>query len=162
MPVPHVATERRSDEPMWAIRVMVEAYLKRNHAFFAQIETLDNVMLLPIPEVQVVTVFVRSHIFQVEAFRKRIRRSPSTAHHHIVAWLIPVVIVEAHALSVLFPTACNIELLVEQKETARTIALTVSEHRDHNVTVVLLRDLAQKHLAFFEPSALYLLGSCHV
>src|SRR4051812_47377774 len=94
MPVPHVATERRSDEPMRAIRVMVEAYLKRNHAFFAQIETLDNVMLLPIPEVQVVTVFVRSHIFQVEAFPKCIRSSPSTAHHHIGAWLIPVVIVE--------------------------------------------------------------------
>jgi hypothetical protein len=36
---------------MGAVRVMVEAYLKRNQAFLTQINTLDNFVLVPIPEV---------------------------------------------------------------------------------------------------------------
>src|SRR5947209_10217443 len=135
MPVPHVTAERCPHEAMRTIRIMVEAYLERNQTFFAKFNTLHNFMLLPIPEVQMVTVFASSHIIQVEAFGKRIGRSPFAADHHIMPWLVPVVIVVVHALSFLLPTTCNVEILIEQQETTGTIALPVAQHRNHNVPI---------------------------
>src|SRR6266446_7683692 len=92
-------------------------------------------MLLPVPEVQVMTVLPSCDIVQIEAFRVGSRGCPFTADHDIVAWLVPEVIIVAHPLGLVFPTARNVELLVEEQKTARSVALLVTEHRDHNLTI---------------------------
>src|SRR5690349_19975235 len=92
-------------------------------------------MLLPVPEVQVVTVLPLSDIIQIEAFGIRIRRCPFTADHDIVARLVPEVIIVVHALGFVFPTPRYFEFLVKQQETTRRIALLVTEHRDHHMTI---------------------------
>src|SRR5215469_4304144 len=135
MPVPHVATEGRSDEPMRTIRIMVEAYLERHQAFLAELKTLDNLMLLPVPEMQMVAVFARRHIVQIEAAPKGLGGRPLAADHHIVAWLIPVVIVEVHPLRAVFPAAYNVEPLVEEQKPTGAIAFPVTQHRDQNVAI---------------------------
>ena len=52
-----------------------------------------------------------------------------------MAWLVPVVIIKAHAISFVFPAACNIELLVEQQEAPRAFTLAIAKHGDHNIAI---------------------------
>src|SRR5262245_31895348 len=82
-----------------------------------------------------VTISASSHIIEVEAFGKRHRCSPFTADHHIMAWLIPEVIVVVHAIRILFPMADNVKPLIQQEKSSGTIATLVTEHRDHNGTI---------------------------
>src|SRR5207302_9149178 len=56
VPVPHVATACGPNEAGGAVRIMMEAHLQRDQSFLTQIDTLHEFMLLPVPEVQVVTV----------------------------------------------------------------------------------------------------------
>ena len=98
MPVKHVAAEGCPDKAMVTVRVMVEAHLQGNQTFLTQVKSLDMGMLVPIPEVQLVSVLASSYIIQVETVDKCLGGRPFTTHHYIVTWLIPVVIVEVHAL----------------------------------------------------------------
>ena len=135
VPVPHVATECGPNEAVGAVRIMMEAHLQRDQSFLTQINTLNELMLLPVPEVQVVTVLPNCDIIQIEAFGIGVRRCPFTADHHIVARLVPEVIVVVHALVFVFPTTSYVELLVKQQETTGSVALLVTEHRYHHMTI---------------------------
>src|SRR6266516_1740299 len=135
VPVPHIATECGSDEAVGAVRIMVEAHLQWDQSFLTQINTLDEFMILPVPEVQVVTVLPTRDIIQIEAFGIGVRRCPFTADHDIVTRLVPEVIVVVDTLGFVFPTPRYVELLVKQQETTGSVALLITEHRDHNMTI---------------------------
>src|SRR5438034_8887199 len=135
VPVPHVTTECSHNEAGGAVRIMMEAHLQRDQSFLTHINTLNEFMLLPVPEVQVVTVLPTGDIIQIEAFAIGGRRCPFTADHDIVARLVPEVIVVVHTLGFVFPTTRYVELLVKQQETTGSVALLITEHRDHNMTI---------------------------
>ena len=104
----------------------MEAYLQRDHPILTQVYILDDLMTIPIPEVQLAAIFSGSHIFQVETAKIGIGCAKLATHHDIVARLIPEVIVIAHSIGFLLPTPGNIEILIQQKESAGAIALTIA------------------------------------
>src|SRR5436309_1655816 len=135
MPVPHVTTQSCPYKAMGAIGIVMETHLQRDQAILTQIDGLLNLMGIPIPEMQLATILPSGDIVEIEALRERIRRSPLAAHHRIVPGLIPEIVIIAHRLSFLLPTPGNVELLVKQQEPTRAIALSVAQHRNHNLTI---------------------------
>jgi hypothetical protein len=52
-----------------------------------------------------------------------------------VAGLVPEVVVDGHAVAVVFPAAGDIEVLVQQQKPARRSAFAIAEHGDHDLAV---------------------------
>src|SRR5438874_2517844 len=111
---------------MRAVRIVMEADLQWDHPILTQVHILHDLMTIPIPKVQLATIFSGSHILQIETSIIGIRCAKLATHHDIVARLIPEVIVVAHTISFLLPTSCNIEILIQQQETTGAIALTIA------------------------------------
>src|SRR5437763_16076167 len=127
VPVPHAATECSPNKAVSTFRIMVEAYFQRNHhSLITQVYTLVNLMTRPIPEVQLATILSGRHILQVETAIIGIGCAKFTAHHHIMTWLIPEVIVVAHTISPLLPPSCHVERFIKQQEATRAIALLIA------------------------------------
>src|SRR5579875_268246 len=92
-------------------------------------------MFLPIPEVQPSPVLTGSDIFQVESLGIGIGSAPFAADHNVMARLVPEVIVETHAIGLVFPAPRDVEILVEQQEAPGSLALAIAKHRDHHMTI---------------------------
>jgi hypothetical protein len=60
---------------------------------------------------------------------------PLAADHHVVARLVPVVVVVLHAVHLVFPAPGDVEVRVQEQEAARPVALRVAEHGNHDVPV---------------------------
>src|SRR5207248_3447660 len=83
--VPQGAGERRPCEGMRALRVVMEADLQGYQTILPQIDALCELMLLPIPEVQSMPIFIRSHILQVEPRLIGLDSRTLGADHDVVA-----------------------------------------------------------------------------
>ena len=132
MPMPNRARQSRADEAVRARRVVMKADFQRNQTRFAQIETLRDPALRPIPKVQPPAVLSSRDVLRVKAASVRVRRGPFAADHHVVLRLVPKIVVEFHPVGVILPTTGDVEILIQQQKAARRISLRVAQHRDHN------------------------------
>ena len=113
----------------------MEANLQGHQPILPQIDALGQLLLLPIPEVQPMPVFICRHILQVEARLIGLGRRKLAADHHIVAWLIPEIIVVDLAIGLLLPAPGNVKVFIQQQEPTRAVLVCVAQHRDHHVPV---------------------------
>src|SRR5215213_1257450 len=117
---------------MGAIGVMVKTNLQRDPAVLPQVYRLSNLLLLPIPEVDLPTVLTLGHVLGVEAGVIGVGDGPLATDHDVVARLVPEVVVEVHAVRAPIPAAGDVEVLVEQEESTWPVALAVTDHGDHD------------------------------
>ena len=69
--MPDRAGERRADEAVRAVGIVVEADFQRDQPLLAQVDTLRDLPLLPVPEVQLLAVLAGLHVFELEAAAER-------------------------------------------------------------------------------------------
>src|SRR5215218_8717207 len=98
---------------MGAIGVMVKANLQRDPAVLPQIYRLSNLLLLPIPEVDLPTVLSLGHLLGIEAAPVGVGGGPLAGDHDVVAQLVPEVVVVAHTLRALLPATGYVEVLAD-------------------------------------------------
>src|SRR5262249_7496631 len=120
------------DETVRALGIVMEANLERDQAVVAEIDALRDLARLPVPEMQLLAVLARLDILDLEAAGHRLWSGPLAREHHVVPRLIPEVVVEIHALPARLPAADDIELVAQQQEAARRLAVLVTEHRQHD------------------------------
>src|SRR5918993_3299240 len=118
-----------------ALRVVVPPDLERYPPFLPKIHALGDLVLLPVPEVELPTVLSLGHVLGVEPSLVGVGGGPLAADHDVVARLVPEVVVVAHAGHAILPATGDIEVLVEQEEAARSVALAVAKHGDHDVPI---------------------------
>src|SRR5688500_4276944 len=120
---------------MGALRIMVEADLERDQSLAREVEALHEPALVPVPKMETLAVFSSSHIIQIEAGNKGLGRPEFAAHHDVVAWLVPEVVVVAHPLGTALPAPGDFKVLVEEQKAARPVPLAVAKHGDHHVPI---------------------------
>jgi hypothetical protein len=74
-----------------------------------------------------------ANFFQVKARHEGIGCGPLRADHHVVSRLVPEIITKLDTAHRVFPTADNLELLVELQIAAGGIPLSVAEHGNDDV-----------------------------
>src|SRR5215210_4386875 len=135
VPVEHVGAQGSAHEPVGAVRVVMPANLQRYPAFLPEIDALGDLALLPVPEVELPTVLTLGHIAWVKPSIVGVRSGPLAADHGVVARLVPEVVVKVHAVHAVLPAPGDVEVLVDQQEAPRSVALAVADHGDHHVSI---------------------------
>src|SRR3954452_22423266 len=116
---------------MCAGRIVMETDFERQQSFCAEVNALGNLSLRPVPEIQVMAVFPSLHLIKLEAGARGARGGPFAAYHHVVSRLVPVIVVEVHPLGPRLPSTGDLEVVVEEQETTRSVEIFVAEHRNH-------------------------------
>ncbi|HKN46107.1 MAG TPA: hypothetical protein VJW23_19515, partial [Propionibacteriaceae bacterium] len=111
----------------------METDLQRHQPVLAEVHGLFDALLLEIPEVDLAAVLELADLLEVEARHEGVRRRPFGRNHHVVARLVPEVVVELHGPEIVFPSPDDLEILVQVQEAARRVAPCVAEHRDDDV-----------------------------
>src|ERR671913_2084374 len=104
---------------MGALRVVVPPDLERYPPFLSKIDALGDLVLLPVPEVELPTVLSLGHVLGIEPSLVGVGGGPLAGDHDVVARLVPEVVVVAHAVHAVLPAPGDIEVLVKQEESAR-------------------------------------------
>ena len=87
-----------------------------------------------VPEVQPAAVASGGDVVEVEALLVGVRLSELGRHEHVLARLVPEVVVEGRRVAAVLPAALHLEgLRVEHGEAAGAVSVRVSEHRDDDV-----------------------------
>ena len=133
VPVNDVGREGGADEAMARIRVVMETDFQRHQSVLAQVHRPLDALPLEIPEVDFAAVLELADLLEVEARHEGVRRRPFGRDHHVVARLVPEVIVEFHAAQVVLPSPDDVEVLVQVQEAAGRVSPRVAEHRDDDV-----------------------------
>ena len=130
----HVARERRPHEALLGVGVVQPADLERDQAGLAQVEGLLDPALLQVPEVEPLPVAAVGHVLDVEAGLVRVGLAELRRDQHVLARLVPEVVVQLGRLAAVLPAALDLERArVEAGEAARAAALAIAEHADHDV-----------------------------
>ena len=97
----------------------------------AEVDLLQVLALVQIPEVQLAAVFGAEQDFRHEPVLERVGRAPFAGDHRVVAEMPPGVIGELLRPAVDLPAAERLEgLVVHEKNAAGRLALGVAERRD--------------------------------
>src|SRR5215204_6642272 len=107
---------------------MVKTNLQRDPAVLPQVYRLSYLLHLPIPEVDLPTVLALGHLLGIEAAPVGVGSGPLAGDHDVVAGVVPGVVVVAHASRALLPATGYVEVLGEQEEASRAVALAVADH----------------------------------
>ena len=124
-----VRSQPRPYKSMRAVGVMQKPRLEGDKSVRSQIDRLLDLAVLEIPEMDVLAVFPARHILQIESGHESVGRGPFGRNHHVVAGLIPEVVVILHLAEILFPAADNLEILGQMQKTARPVAIGIAQHR---------------------------------
>ena len=133
VPMNDVGREGGADETVARIRVVMETDFERHQPVLAQIHGVLDALVLEIPEVDLAAVLELADLLEVEARHEGVRRRPFGRDHHVVARLVPEVVVELHAAQVVLPSPDDVEVLVQVQEAAGRVSPCVAEHRDDDV-----------------------------
>ena len=130
----HVARERRPHEALLGLGVVQPAHLERDEASVAEVDGLLDPTLLQVPEVEPLPVAAVGHVLDVEAALVGVGLAELRRDQHVLARLVPEVVVQLGRLAAVLPTALHLEgARVEAGEPARAAALAIAEHADHDV-----------------------------
>jgi hypothetical protein len=123
------------NEPLRGVGVVLPADLQGDQALVAEVDRLDLLARLQVPEVQVAPVLALGHVGGVEATLEGVGGGPLAGDEGVLARLIPEVVRELHAAEVVLPALGHREVAgVEHRKAAGRVAVGVAEHRDgHDV-----------------------------
>jgi hypothetical protein len=128
----HIVLE--SGEALVGVGVVQPAHLERDEARLAEVQRLLDASLGEVPEVQPAAVASGGDVVEVEALLVGVRLSELGRHEHVLARLVPEVVVEGRRVAAVLPAALHLEgLRVEHGEAAGAVSVRVSEHRDDDV-----------------------------
>ena len=91
----------------------------------------SSALLGQVPEVESAAVAAGGDVVEVEARLVRVRLAELRGDQHVLARLVPEVVVERRRLAAVLPAALDLERLrVEHREAAGAVAVGVAEHAD--------------------------------
>ncbi len=97
MEVPHRARQRGADEALVGVGVVQPAHLERDQPRLAELERLLDAALGQVPEVQPAAVAPGGDVVEVEAGLVRLGLAELRRGEHVLARLVPEVVVERRA-----------------------------------------------------------------
>ena len=148
MEVPHDARERSGDEALVRVRVVQPPHLERDEAFLAEVHGLLVRARLEVPEVDALPVATRLDVGGVKTGLIGIWLAELGRDEHVLARLVPEVVVERRRLAAVLPAALDLERLrVEDDEAAGTVAVGIAEHRDDDVVARHAVDRVRSRIA---------------
>ena len=122
--VPHRARQRRSDEALVGVGVVQPAHLEREEPGLAELERLLDAALGQVPEVQPAAVAAGGDVVDVEALLVGVGLAELRRGEHVLARLIPEVVVEGRERAAVLPAALDLERArVEHREAAGAAAV---------------------------------------
>jgi hypothetical protein len=131
---PHRARERGADEALLGLGVVEPADLERDEPRLAEVDRVFERPPLEVPEVDAAPVAAGGDVLEVEALLVRVRLAELRGDEHVLARLVPEVVVERRLLAAVLPAALDLERLrVEHGEAAGAVPVGVAEHRDDDV-----------------------------
>ena len=132
--VPQRARQRGADEALVGVGVVQPADFERHQPGLAQLERLLDAPLAQVPEVQAAAVAPGRDVVEVEAGLVGVRLAELGRDQHVLARLVPEVVVERRAIAAVLPAALDLERpSVQDGEAAGAVAVRVAEHADHDV-----------------------------
>src|SRR5262245_43983225 len=108
-----VGGQRRADETVRAVGVVMEADLQREQPVLTEIEALFGCLLLKIPQMEFAPIFKMADFLQIETGHEGVRRGPFRTDHDVMTRLVPEVVRELDAAHRVLPAADDVEVLVE-------------------------------------------------
>src|SRR5205823_12787183 len=103
-------------------------------ALLAEVDRLLERPVLEVPEVDPAAEAARGDVLEVEPLLVRVRVAELRREEHVLARLVPEVVVHRRPLAAVLPAALELERLrVENREAAGAVAVGVAEHRDDDV-----------------------------
>jgi hypothetical protein len=132
--VPHGRGEGGPDVALVGVGAVQPADLQRDHALFAEVDVLDDLALVEVPDVDRATVAAGGQVLQVEAVLEGAGRGPLAGDQVTVAGVVPEVVVPPRG-PVGLPAALDLEGLgVQDGEPGAVVAVGVAQHaHDHVV-----------------------------
>jgi hypothetical protein len=122
-----VAGEGRADEALLGLGVVQPAHLERDQAVLAEVQGLLEPPLGEVPEVQPLPVTARADVLDVEAGLVGVRLAELRGDEHVLARLVPEVVVQARLGAAVLPAALDLEgARVDDGEAAGAAALAVA------------------------------------
>ena len=130
----HDAGQRRADEALLGVGVVLPADLERHEPLLAEVDRLLERPPLEIPEVDPLPVPAGADVGEVEARLVRVRLAELRRDEDVLARLVPEVVVERRPRAAVLPAALHLERLrVDDGEPPGAVAVGVAEHRDDDV-----------------------------
>ena len=134
MEVPHRARQRGADEALVGVGVVQPAHLQRHQPGLAELERLLDAALAQVPEVQPAAVAPGGDVVEIEPRLVRVGLAELRRRQHVLARLVPEVVVELRVRAAVLPAALDLERpRVEDGEAAGAVAVGVAEHADDDV-----------------------------
>ena len=119
------------DEAIGLGRVVRRTQLEDQLVFVAEVDGLQVLALVQVPEVQAAAVFRAEQDLGDEAVLERVGRAPFARDQRVVAEVPPRVIGEVLRPAIDLPVAAHVEgLVVHQEDAARRLAFAIAERRD--------------------------------
>ena len=119
-----VARERRADEALLGLGVVQPAHLERHQPLLAEVDRLLEPPLGEVPEVQPLPVAPGADVLDVEALLVGVGLAELGRDQHVLARLVPEVVVQARPLAAVLPAALDLERpRVEHREAAGAVAI---------------------------------------
>ena len=107
---------------------MRRAQFENELVFFAEVDLLQVLALVQVPEVQPASILAAEQHLRNEAVLERVRRSPFARHHGVVAEMPPEIIGKLLRSAIHLPLAKHVEAVgIEQEYAPGRLALGVSE-----------------------------------
>ena len=132
--VPHRARQRGADEALVGVGVVQPAHLERHQPGLAELERLLDAALAQVPEVQPAAVAPGGDVVEVEAALVGVGLAELRGGQHVLARLVPEVVVESRVRPAVLPAALDLERArVQHREPAGAVAVGVAEHADDDV-----------------------------
>ena len=132
--VPHRARQRGADEALVGVGVVQPAHLQRHQPGLAELERLLDPALAQVPEVQAAAVAPGGDVVEIEPGLVGVGLAELRRRQHVLARLIPEVVVERRVRPAVLPPALDLERArVQHGEAAGAVAVGVAEHADHDV-----------------------------
>ena len=119
--------------PSIRVRVVEPSDLERDQPGLAEVDCLVEPSLGQIPEVQPLSVPAGFDVRDVEALLVGVRLAELRRDEHVLARLVPEVVVERRPRAAVLPAALQLECPgVDHGEAARAAAVAVAEHAHHD------------------------------
>ena len=132
--VPHRARQRGADEALVGVGIVQPAHLERHEAGVAELERLLEPALAEVPEVQPAAVAPGGDVIEIETGLIGRGLAELRRGQHVLARLVPEVVVEPRARPAVLPATLELERpRVQHGKAARAVAVGVAEHADDDV-----------------------------
>src|SRR5205814_10436295 len=123
MEAPDHAGKGGCDESFLRVGVVEPAHLERDQAFLTEIDSLLELPRLQIPEVDPLSVPAGLDVRRVEARLVRVRFPELGRDEHVLARLVPEVVVQPRNVAPVLPAALELEgLRIEDGEASGAVA----------------------------------------